>query len=122
MMRADTDCPFCPIVYRGRTDDGRELPFRTPYSVGFEPLNPVTPGHVLIVPRLHVTDFVADGRVFAITAQDAQNYVAMIADRADGWNVITSMGEAATQSVFHLHLHVVPRRHGDGLHLPWTPS
>jgi histidine triad (HIT) family protein len=36
------------------------------------------------------------------------------------YNIITSMGEYATQTVFHLHVHIVPRRLNDGLHLPWT--
>lgn len=61
-------------------------------------------------------------------AKVAEETVAEVARRAamhaaaryESYNLITSCGEAATQSVRHLHWHVVPRRIGDGLHLPWT--
>jgi len=85
--------------------------------VTFEPLNPVTPGHLLVVPRRHVADAAEDPDV---TAQ-AMRSAAVLARAIGGdCNIITSRGPMATQTVFHLHIHVVPRREGDGLHLPWT--
>lgn len=76
-----------------------------------------TDGHTMVIPRVHVPDFAADPAVFAATAARA----AELAARLGGdFNVITSKGTAATQTVFHLHVHLVPRRGGDGLALPWT--
>jgi histidine triad (HIT) family protein len=87
--------------------------------VWFEPLNPVTPGHLLVIPVRHVMDAAEDpdltGRVFAAAARIARE-----SGGDPSCNLITSVGGAATQSVYHLHAHVVPRRHGDGLRLPWT--
>lgn len=83
----------------------------------FEPLNPVTPGHMLVVPREHIWDFTESPVVTAaVMAQAAEWAEEMDTDM----NLITSKGEAATQTVFHFHVHLVPRTKGDGLTLPWT--
>jgi histidine triad (HIT) family protein len=84
--------------------------------VSFEPLGPVVPGHLLVVPKRHVTDARVDP---AVTA-DTYRVAALLAREAGECNLITSVGAAATQSVFHLHVHVVPRRPSDGLRLPWV--
>lgn len=75
------------------------------------------PGHVLVIPYQHVPDVGADAAVSALTMACAAELAAELSD----CNVITSRGPAATQTVFHLHLHVVPRSAGDNLALPWTP-
>ena len=108
-------CPFCARIKAGEYD------YSDPCAVAFEPLNPVTEGHLLVVPREHVTD----AGSAPVTAGRTMEFAAMIAgplEFADwpGYNLITSAGSAATQTVRHLHLHLVPRREGDGLHLPWT--
>lgn len=90
---------------------------RWPTVVAFVPLHPVTPGHVLVVPHTHVPDAATDPDVSAATMRAA----AELAAQHPACNVITSRGPEATQTVFHLHLHVVPRRAGDHLPLPWTP-
>lgn len=83
----------------------------------FEPLNPVTKGHLLVVNRRHTDDFTSDSVVFAETSKVASE----VANKIGGeYNLITSKGKNATQSVFHCHIHLVPRRAGDGLALPWT--
>lgn len=84
----------------------------------FEPLDPVVPGHLLVVPERHTSDATEDRYVAAM----AMSVASRVASRYPAANIITSIGTAATQSVFHLHLHVVPRRPGDGLPLPWTPQ
>ncbi|KOU62106.1 hypothetical protein ADK57_25955 [Streptomyces sp. MMG1533] len=81
-------------------------------------MNPATDGHVLVVPRIHVADFTTDPDVTGATAKRAAE-LAQAHDLVSA-NLITSKGRAATQSVFHLHLHLVPRRAGDGLLLPWS--
>ncbi len=77
-----------------------------------------TDGHVLVIPRVHVPDAAAEPIVTAITMARA----AELANRLGytDFNIITSRGAVATQTVFHLHVHLVPRVEGDGLALPWT--
>lgn len=111
-------CPFCDIV-RGR---GRaKIVHEWPDAIAFVPLNPVTPGHVLVVPRTHVMEFTQEPWVSAMVMRRAAE-LAVTLDPIAEYNLITSAGEAATQTVDHLHLHLVPRREGDGLALPWAPA
>jgi histidine triad (HIT) family protein len=105
-------CPFCQIVAgNAPTTIVREWPD----ALAIVPLGPVVEGHTLVVPKEHVTDFVDDPVVSAQTMYRA----AELCDDFGSYNVITSRGRWATQSVFHLHLHVVPRKADDGLALPW---
>ena len=81
------------------------------------PLGPVTLGHTLVIPRMHVADFAENSAVTAMVVRRAAD----LARRSgEDFNLITSKGEAATQSVMHLHVHLVPRRADDGLMLPWS--
>jgi histidine triad (HIT) family protein len=107
-----TGCPFCARIAAGEYDEEYDG------IVDFEPLNPVTPGHRLVVPKIHVADALED---ISVSAQ-VMAYAANRAKTAglDPCNLITSAGPSATQTVRHLHLHIVPRREGDGLALPWT--
>lgn len=115
----EEDCPFCRIV-RGEDLDAlivrRWLGGSHP-MVAFRPLRPVVPGHTLVVPGIHVPDFAADPMVSGLTMAFAAE---LAAESGQPMNVISSRGRSATQTVFHLHLHLVPRRPGDGLALPWT--
>jgi histidine triad (HIT) family protein len=76
------------------------------------PLRPVTPGHLLVIPYDHVDDALADPEISAIVMRRASEIAPYPC------NLITSVGREATQSVFHLHLHIVPRAKDDGLALP----
>jgi histidine triad (HIT) family protein len=106
---------FCAIA-NGRAP--ARFVYTWPDALAFVPLNPVTEGHTLVIPRKHVTDFAADPEVSAATMRRAAEAASGI--RPDGpMNLITSWGAAATQSVPHLHLHLVPRAENDGLALPW---
>ena len=78
----------------------------------------MTPGHVLVIPHAHVSDV---GEQPAVSAR-TMTCAAELAATLPAANVITSKGAVATQTVFHLHLHVVPRQDSDGLPLPWTPQ
>jgi histidine triad (HIT) family protein len=108
-----TDCVFCDIS-AGKAPATIVREWST--CVAIVPLNPVTDGHVLVIPRLHVDDAtqwpVWTAETFRCAAEFAE----------PPCNLITSAGTEATQSVFHLHVHVVPRRADDGLALPWTPA
>lgn len=109
------ECPFCAII-RGEAD--AMMVAAWPDAVAFHPLKPVTNGHTLVVPTEHVADFIVAPEVTAATMRRA----ATLADTlpVHQWNLITSCGTDATQTVFHFHIHLVPRRTGDGLALPWT--
>lgn len=81
------------------------------------PLGPVVAGHLLVIPRTHVRDFADDP---AITGATWQRTATLARDlELQAANGLTSMGPEATQTVFHLHVHLVPRVWGDGLALPW---
>lgn len=104
-------CVFCDRIKRGEYDE------KIGNAVVFEPLNPVVPGHRLILPIKHVQNAADDSLTVALTFKAASEYSAR---QTEPFNLITSAGAAATQSILHLHVHYVPRKEGDGLHLPWT--
>jgi len=106
------DCPFCDRIAAGEYDEEYDG------IVDFEPLNPVTPGHRLVVPKIHVADALEDLAVSAEAMAYAANRAKAVG--LSSCNLITSAGTDATQTVFHLHIHIVPRHEGDGLALPWT--
>ena len=85
----------------------------------FEPLNPVVKGHRLIVPVTHVSDFTQDPQITGRVVEVASEWAS---DIGGEFNLITSKGKNATQSVFHLHVHLVPRKGNDGLLLPWNKT
>jgi histidine triad (HIT) family protein len=107
------DCSFCRIA-RGGED--AFVVARTPDCVAFFPTNPATLGHTLVAPRQHIENLWVIPlelgpslmRMTVLIGQAIQDAL-----KPDGMNLITSAGEAASQSVFHLHLHVVPRWTGD---------
>lgn len=118
VRKSEPDCVFCTLV--AEMPDHVEywpMPHRSVGVVQFAPLNPVTPGHMLFVPTEHVPDAAASPEAASVAMEAAAQYC-----KGMSANIITSIGTAATQSVFHLHVHVVPRKDRDGLPLPWTPQ
>jgi histidine triad (HIT) family protein len=88
-------------------------------------INPATRGHALVVPRTHSADLfdVSDedlGRTMLAARRLARRMRAAL--KPDGFNILNSCGAAAWQTVFHFHLHVVPRYDDDPLKLPWVPA
>ena len=122
MAARDPDCLFCKIV-------AGEIPStivaEDERTIAFMDINPATRGHALVIPRAHARD------VHDIEAEDLEA-VALSAQRiaaraleklgADGVNLLNSSGAAAWQTVFHFHVHVIPRYEGDPLRLPWVPG
>ncbi|MFE1081729.1 HIT family protein [Nocardiopsis alba] len=86
-------------------------------ALAIVPLNPVTDGHLLIIPTQHVANAATSPVVTGLAAMHAASLLAETGQQA---NLITSIGPNASQTVFHLHWHLVPRSAGDGLTLPWT--
>lgn len=107
------DCPFCDRIEASEFDAHYMAGFD---CVVFEPLSPVTPGHRLVVPVHHVEHEDTDA---PLAVGSAMEVASMIAQQLSSYNLITSCGRPATQSVPHIHVHVVPRRLNDGLALPW---
>lgn len=122
-MLAAMDCIFCGIV---AGDVPARVIAETEDCLAFMDINPATYGHALVIPKRHATDLID------IPAQDlarctvlAQEIAGRALDNlgADGVNLVNSCRPAAWQTVFHFHIHVVPRYAGrDGLSLPWVPA
>jgi histidine triad (HIT) family protein len=110
-----SDCVFCRIV-AGTAP--ATVVRRWPGVIAIRPRGGCAPGHVLVIPSVHVTDVGSNPAVSALTMTAA----AELAAEHPACNVITSKGAEATQTVFHLHIHVVPRHAEDALPLPWTPQ
>jgi histidine triad (HIT) family protein len=122
MSATDPDCLFCKIV-------AGEIPATIVASdertVSFMDISPATRGHALVVPRAHARDLLEiepdDLAAVALAGQRLARTAQAVLE-ADGINLINSCGADAWQTVFHFHLHVIPRYEGDPLRLPWTPA
>ena len=121
-MAADPDCLFCKIVAGDlpatRVDEDER-------TVAFMDINPATRGHLLVVPREHSEDlFEIDAEDLSACAVAAQRLAGRVRERlgADGVNLLNCAGQAAWQTVFHFHVHVIPRYQADPLRLPWNPT
>lgn len=111
-----SDCAFCRIADFDE-DEPAHVVRDAPAWMIIEPLNPVTEGHVLVIPRGHHRNALSSFDTTAMIMRIACEYAAGI---GGDFNFITSLGKQATQTIEHLHIHVVPRRAGDGLPLPWS--
>jgi histidine triad (HIT) family protein len=119
---ADPDCIFCKIL-------AGELPARIvdedELTIAFMDIAPATHGHALVIPRAHSADLASVGaRDLQAVALSAQRLAARMRERlgADGVNLLNACGAVAWQTVFHFHVHVIPRYKGDPLRLPWVPG
>ena len=109
----EPDCVFCDIA---QSPDSHELVYEDDDVIAFFPLEPAIVGHTLVVPRQHVTDYLAASDAIQATVSAATRKVAhavMQVIMPQGMNVITSIGKAASQTVFHWHVHVLPRWRAD---------
>ncbi len=118
----DPDCIFCRIL-------AGELPATVidgdDRTLAFMDIQPATRGHALVIPRAHTRDLrTVDPVDLAACAAMAQRIAERAFERlgADGVNLMNSCGAPAWQTVFHFHVHVIPRYAGDPLRLPWTPA
>ena len=121
MTDAEADCIFCAIVAgeipATRVDEDER-------TIAFMDINPWTRGHALVIPRTHARDIhVIDPEDLSACAVAAQRLAARARDGlgAAGVNLLNACGAAAWQSVFHFHIHVIPRYPGDPLQLPVAP-
>ena len=116
------DCIFCKIV---AGELPAELVQEDEHTVSFMDLNPWTRGHALVIPRRHSKNLyeVADKDLHH-TATAAKRLAERMRDRlgCDGINLLNACEPAAWQTVFHFHIHVIPRYVDDPLRLPVHPE
>jgi len=118
-MRTDSDCIFCKIV-------AGDLPcfniYEDEQTLAFMDINPANDGHALIIPKEHWEDcYAIPPKLIAQTMQTVQRVAKAVNETLSphGINLVQANGSGAAQSVFHFHMHVVPRRIGDELKLNW---
>ena len=116
----EKDCIFCKIA-------NGEIPASTVYEDDMFrvilDMSPATKGHALILPKKHMADiFEMDSetaeKVFVLTAKVAKGMKAAL--NCDGLNIVQNNGEVAGQTVFHFHMHIIPRYEGDGQNINWV--
>jgi histidine triad (HIT) family protein len=118
---AASDCLFCGIVEGSVPSQTVDSDERT---VSFMDINPATRGHALVIPRAHSRDLMDVGpEDLAATMLAAQRLTKRMEEalEPDGFNVLNACRPVAWQTVFHFHLHVIPRYEDDPLKLPWIP-
>ena len=116
-------CIFCKII-EGSLPSSKV--YEDDICVAFMDIQPVNPGHVLVVPKSHskdLSDLPADiGAHLFQVAQRIAVKMPEIGVKSEGINLLVAHGEAAGQEVFHVHLHVIPRYKGDGFGFKFGPN
>lgn len=119
---AEKDCIFCRIA-------NGEIPSATIYENSdvrvILDVAPASRGHALIIPKEHFRDLfdidaVTAGKIFSMATEVARAMKSVL--HCDGMNVVQNNGVAAGQTVFHFHLHLIPRYEGDGVNIGWNPG
>ena len=118
----DENCIFCklangdiPTATLYEDDD-----FRVILDAG-----PASKGHALIIPKEHYANlYELDDGLAAKVMILAKKMITKLTDilGCDGYNIVQNNGEAAGQTVFHFHLHMIPRYHNDGQKINWIPG
>jgi len=118
-MSAAAECVFCRII-------AGEIPcfrlYEDEQTLAFMDINPANDGHALVIPKQHARDlFSVSPESLAAVAATAQRVARAVdlAMKPEGLNLVQCNGEAAGQSVFHFHVHVLPRKVDDGLEMNW---
>ena len=117
------DCVFCDIV---KGESPASFIYQDDAVIAFMDIQPVNPGHVLVVPRLHHElmgeyDDLTLGRTWRVV-QRVDQALRRSGAPCEGINLLVADGEAAFQDVPHFHVHVIPRVTGDGFGLTFPPS
>ena len=113
------DCIFCRIV---AGESPCEAIFEDDATLAFMDINPAHDGHCLVIPKAHFASLfdIPPAAFGAVAAAAAKVAVAVDAELGPGGlSLVQANGRVAGQSVFHLHIHVLPRREGDDLRLNW---
>ncbi len=110
---ATENCLFCNIQTNERTRIVTENELAYVIRDGF----PITPGHTLIIPKRHAVDYfeLVQSEVHAVNAlmHEQKNQLMLDDPSIEGFNIGMNCGEVAGQTIFHCHVHLIPRRKGD---------
>jgi histidine triad (HIT) family protein len=119
---AHEDCIFCKVL---SGDIPGERVYEDEHTMAVMDINPWTRGHIVVFPRKHAENLfkIEDGELEHV-ALAAKRVATMVRDSldCDGVNLLQSNGRAAWQTIFHLHVHVIPRYDDDPLQLPVRPQ
>ena len=107
------NCPFCD--YAGPSD----IIMMSSDSIVIEPLEPCVDGHLLVIPKRHVEFLWEDLDMSAVIMRDVACVMLSVGYHGR-CNVIINDGAVAGQTIKHLHVHLVPRREGDDVQMPWS--
>jgi histidine triad (HIT) family protein len=113
-----SQCTFCDIIH-GAAEVS--VCYEDATAIAFMDIQPVNQGHTLVVSRQHFESFVDLPRDVAMHLFDVATRLGPVIRKvsgAEGMNLIVSSGEAAGQDVYHFHMHLIPRRVGDGFDVP----
>jgi len=114
------ECIFCDIV-SGKIPCARV--YEDDYILSFLDIGPLAEGHLLVIPKQHI-EYIwqADAELLSRLARAIPSLAAAVmkATGAEGLNLLQNNGRAAGQLVQHLHIHLIPRRSGDGLGYRWN--
>jgi len=117
---AEPTCVFCKIV-------AGQIPcfklHEDADTLAFLDINPVNPGHALVIPKAHAANLMESEEADLAAVMRSVRRVARAVERAvapHGINLLQANGEGALQSVFHFHMHVIPRVKGDDLQMNWA--
>lgn len=122
MADPDPNCIFCKVVSGEIPGEEIDSDDRT---ITVMDINPATRGHAVVIPRIHAAN------LFELDDDDllaAMRATRRVAERMRatlhpaGFNILHNIGRAAWQSIFHFHVHVIPRYEDDPLQLPWLPE
>ncbi len=110
-----SDCVFCKIIAK---QIPAQIVFENESIIAFLDINPVHPGHTLVLPKTHVESFTdLPSEICGGVGATAQKLMKVFIEKMgyEGANLIQNNGAAAGQVVPHVHFHVIPRKKGDGL-------
>ena len=122
MADTDPNCIFCKVItgeIPGQVIDSDER------TVTVLDINPATRGHAVVLTRHHAENLTTlDDDDLLAAMQTVRRVTQRMRETLspDGFNILHNMGRAAWQSIFHFHVHVIPRYHEDPLRLPWLPE
>ncbi|MCR5411100.1 MAG: HIT family protein [Lachnospiraceae bacterium] len=116
------DCIFCKLA--NHVFDTNIIYEDDDFTVILD-VNPATKGHALILPKEHYADiYEIPKELLGKAAALAKKLVTALAKKlgADGYNIVQNNGETAGQTVFHFHMHLIPRYKDDGQRIGWEPG
>ena len=118
-MADDANCVFCKII-AGMIPSFKLYEDAT--TLAFLDITPGNPGHALVIPKAHAANLYASADTDLAAVMATARKVATAIEKTvkpDGLNLLQANGPGAAQSVFHFHMHILPRRNGDELKMNW---